>query len=372
MRAPRLSVGSATTSALILSFAWSMGALAAVPAGYKGTPYMGTPQAIPGRVELANLDVGGEGVSYHADHRRANAKAEGYSPLSGDDYRPTELDLPDICSTNVKPPPDTWDKANGLPYPTAAKEHWYYMGLAHAVDWVKVTVDVKKAGKYWMSSNWASPNSTMHFQVYFNDGSMPAAAGDTKLDGVMKADCNLGAGTGDYHIWKAYPHFAMVDLSEGVQVMTFHLRTDHLQYGFIQFDPVDGEGADGGVAGAAGTSGAAGGNGAAGTSGAAGAAGAAGTSGAAGEPANPETGAAGTSAAAGVSGAAGEPNPETGAAGTGAPITGAAGTSGAAGSKGVSGGNGGGGCACSTASSPAGACSLILLGLALVVRRRRS
>jgi len=34
-------------------------AVAAVPADYKGTPYMGTPQSIPGRVELANLDEGG-------------------------------------------------------------------------------------------------------------------------------------------------------------------------------------------------------------------------------------------------------------------------------------------------------------------------
>jgi MYXO-CTERM domain-containing protein len=360
---------------LLVALAWSAGALAAVPTGYKGTPYMGTPQAIPGRVELANLDVGGEGVTYHADHRRANAKAEGYSPLSGDDYRPTELDLPDICSTNVKPPPDSWDKAGGLPYPTAAKEHWYYMGLAHAVDWVKVTVDVKKAGKYWMSSNWASPNGTMHFQVYFNDGSAPAAAGDTKLDGPMKADVNLGAGTGDYHIWKAYPHFAMVELTEGVQVMTFHLRTDHLQYGFIQFDPVDGAGADGGASGAAGTSGAAGaGAGAAGTSGAAGAAGN-----------GNSTGAAGTSGAAGVSGAAGEPpNPETGAAGAGNSSTGAAGasipttgaagataTSGAAGGPGVTGGKDGGGCACSTGARPAGAFSLLLLGIALAARRRR-
>jgi hypothetical protein len=342
---------------------------AAVPAGYVGTPYMGTPQAIPGRVELANLDVGGEGKTYHADHRRVNAKAEGYSPLSGDDYRPTELDLPDICRTNMNPPPDTWDKAGGLPYPSAGLEHWYYMGLAHAVDWVKVTVDVKKAGKYWVSSNWASPNGTMHFQIYFNDGSAAPAAGDTKLDGVMKADVNLGAGTGDYHIWKAYPHFAMVDLSEGVQVMTFHLRTDHLQYGFLQFDAVDGSGAgaDGGVGGATGTAGGAGtvgnaGNsGNAGSTGAAGSTGSTGSAGASGEPVDPET-KPGTGGVTGASGSGGT---------TGGGTAGTTTTGGAAGSAG-GGKHGSSGCALAPSGRrEAGPLALLgLLGLGMLAFRR--
>jgi MYXO-CTERM domain-containing protein len=350
-------------------------ARAAVPTGYKGTPYMGTPQSIPGRVELANLDVGGEGVSYHADHRRINAVAEGYSPLSGDDYRPTELDLPDICRTNTKPPPDTWDKAGGLPYPSAALEHWYYIGLAHAVDWVKVTVNVKKAGKYWVSSNWASPNTNMHYAIYFNDGSMPAAAGDTHLDGTLKADVNLGMGTGDYHIWKSYPHFAMVDLSEGVQVMTFHLRTDHLQYGFLQFDSVDGSddggtggqtdggGTSGGTDAGAGAGGTTGTGGTPGTGGGAGGAGGSDTSGAGGTPPDPETGAggstAGTAGAAGqTTGTGGVPGTTAGTGGTGVGVT----------PKGSS-----GGCSCATAPGAGGLGGLVAVGILgmLVSRRRR-
>jgi hypothetical protein len=33
--------------------------------GYSGTPYNGTPQNIPGRIEAENFDEGGEGVAYH-------------------------------------------------------------------------------------------------------------------------------------------------------------------------------------------------------------------------------------------------------------------------------------------------------------------
>ena len=222
-------------------------ARADIPAGYKGMPYKGTPQAIPGRVELANLDLGGEGVAYHADHRRVNAKAEGYSPLSGDDYRVGELDLPDICRTNNFAPPDTWD--DGTPYPTAAREYWYYMGLAHSVDWVKVTVDVKQAGTYNVSTNFASAETQTGCSIWFNDGTVPAAAGDTHLDGVNKSGNLAFAGTGQYHTWRAYPNLATVTLATGLQVMTFHLRQNHLQYGFLQFDLI---GADGGVVSAPG------------------------------------------------------------------------------------------------------------------------
>src|SRR5436190_11994997 len=74
-------------------------ALAAVPATYKGTPYLDTPQVIPGRVELANMDMGGQGVAWAADHNRMNSA--GYEPISGNDYRPTDKNLPNICKTNT-------------------------------------------------------------------------------------------------------------------------------------------------------------------------------------------------------------------------------------------------------------------------------
>ena len=227
-------------------------ARADIPADYLGKPYKGTPQVIPGRVELANLDTGGEGVSYHADHRRMNS-AE-YEPISGNDYRPDEKDLPNICKTNGASD-DHWAD-DGTLYPSEADPHWYYMGYAHAVDWVKVTVDVKAAGKYNVSSWWASAGDMWGLSIWFNDGHGTSDAMRPK-DGVNKSGLIEMAGTSDYHKWKKYPNFAMVDLSAGLQVMTFHLeKHDHLQYGFLQFDPVDGVTGLGGsgAGGGAGTS----------------------------------------------------------------------------------------------------------------------
>ena len=248
--------------ATALAFSSSPEARAAVPAGYTGTPYQGTPQKIPGRVELANLDEGGLDVAFYADHRRENAVAEGYSPISGDDYRPGNLDLPNICKTNraLEVPgegsEDFWE--DGTRYPSENDLFWYYMGYAHTVDWVRVTVEVEQAGTYNVSSNWACANPQCGLSIWFNDGASPVDNPDRPLDGGNKTGVVMFEGTNDYHKWRAYPNFAQVELSAGVQLMTFHLEVaDHLQYGFLQFDLVGGggQGSGGGGAGGAASAG---------------------------------------------------------------------------------------------------------------------
>jgi hypothetical protein len=225
-----------------------------VPAGYTGTPYQGTPQAIPGRVELANLDEGGLNVAFFADHRRENAVGEGYSPISGDDYRPGNLNLPNICKTNkaVEVPgegsEDFWE--DGTRYPSEAEKYTYYMGYAHTVDWVRVTVDVKQAGTYNVSSNWACANPKCGLSIWFNDGASKMDNPDRPLDGENKSGIVMLDGTNDYHKWRAYPNFATVTLTAGVQLMTFNLEVaDHLQYGFLKFELVGGGGGAGGAGG---------------------------------------------------------------------------------------------------------------------------
>jgi hypothetical protein len=240
---------------------WASPAVGAIPAGYTGTPYQGTAQSIPGRVELANLDEGGLNVAFFADHRRDNAVAEGYSPISGDDYRPGNLALPNICKTNralEKPgdgSEDFWE--DGKRYPSEDEPYAYYMGYAHTVDWVRVTVNVAQAGTYNVSSNWACANPECGLSLWFNDGASSSDNPDRPLDGENRSGVVKLQGTNDYHKWRAYPSFAQVELEAGVQLMTFNVEVaDHLQYGFLQFDLVGGDapGGAGGVAGAGGAS----------------------------------------------------------------------------------------------------------------------
>jgi MYXO-CTERM domain-containing protein len=222
----------------------------------------------------------------------------GYEPISGNDYRPDEKDLPNICKTNGANP-DVWADDNTT-YPSDADKNWYYMGYAHAVDWVKLTVDVKAAGKYYVSSYWASAGDMWGLSIWFNDGTGTPDAQRPK-DGINKTGLIEMAGTSDYHKWKKYPNFATVDLSAGLQVMTFHLeKHDHLQYGFLQFDPVDGVTGLGGGGGSGGTGTGAGGSGTGGSA-LGGTGGATGVDPSAGTPATSGSSTGGTASSAGTS-----------------------------------------------------------------------
>jgi len=359
----------------LLVVAWisnGSGAAAAIPAGYTGTPYLGKAQEIPGRVELANLDEGGLNISFFADHRRENAKQEGYSPISGDDYRAGNLNLPNICKTNralEKPgegSEDFWE--DGKRYPSEDKPYEYYMGYAHTVDWVRVTVNVKQAGKYRVSSNWACANPKCGLSIWFNDGTTTRTDNAQRpLDGENKSGIVMLDGTNDYHKWRAYPNFATVDLAAGEQVMTFNLEVaDHLQYGFLQFDRVGGDpsggGGSGGGAGGTNGSGGADGGGVGGTSGSISGAGSVGTEGMAGTP---------------PGGGARSPGYGGGGGAAGAPATGAGG----AGMPGGGGGNGtnasapeskdSGGCAVARGPAQSGALAAAMVAALASLRRRR-
>jgi hypothetical protein len=311
-------------------------------------------------VELADLDEGGLNVAFFADHRRENAVGEGYSPLSGDDYRPGNLDLPNICKTNRslevagEGSEDFWE--DGKRYPNETEKFVYYMGYAHTVDWVRVTVDVKQAGKYNVSANWACANPQCGLSLWFNDGASKMDNPARPLDGENKSGIVTIEGTNDYHKWRAYPNFAQVELTAGVQLLTFNLEVaDHLQYGALQFDLVDGAG---------------GGSGGTGAGGAAGSTNVAGASSLAGS-------ASGGTAPAGISGAAGSVSNPTG----GAPATTTAGAGGAPSATSGSGtvattntGADAGGCSVESprgASRPA-ALAGALLALSLLLRRRRA
>jgi len=60
-----------------------------------------------------------------------------YQPISGNDYRPDEMDLPNICRTNTASK-DFW-LDDGSVFPSATDLYWHYIGYAHAHDWVRLT-----------------------------------------------------------------------------------------------------------------------------------------------------------------------------------------------------------------------------------------
>jgi hypothetical protein len=271
-------------------------ARAAVPADYKGTPYKGTPSAIPGRIELENLDLGGVNVAWKVDDSGNTA--------SGKDYRPGDHDLPQISACNVNGFVDKL--TDGTIYPSPTMQQCYYIGWLHAGDWVKVTVDVKQAGKYRLSSTFAADPAMISFDIAFN--------------GITKGTYTL-PGTSNVHVWRRFDDIGTIDLDAGLQVLQLTAKVIHLQEDYLELtllETSDG-GSDGGAVvdassaeGGGGSGASTGGAGGAGTGGADAAGGATASDGAV-----SPSGAGGTTGAAGAAGLAGA----SGVAGSGVPST---------------------------------------------------
>src|SRR5580693_2064098 len=97
-------------------------------AAYAATdaPYGGTPAAVPGTVQAANYDTGGQGVAYNVTS--VNGTANG--------YRPDGVDL-EACSD------------------TGCGDD---LGWTATGQWFKYTVDVAAAGTYTVGFRVASPD----------------------------------------------------------------------------------------------------------------------------------------------------------------------------------------------------------------------
>src|SRR5690348_17024686 len=87
------------------------------------TPYSGTPVPLPGTIQAANFDNGGEGVAYH----------DSTSGNTGGAYRATDVDL------------------------EASSEGGYDVGWIAAGEWMNYTVSVAAAGTYTATLRVASP-----------------------------------------------------------------------------------------------------------------------------------------------------------------------------------------------------------------------
>jgi len=127
-----------------------------VPKGYKGLPFKDSvhtqgPQVIPGRLELAYYDLGGEGVAYHDvtpenEGSKLNREVHDY----GSHWRPgvpayvaffRENEGVDISYTK------DWADFNH-PNKVDPKVNQLYFGWQENGEWTNYTVNVMKPGKY--------------------------------------------------------------------------------------------------------------------------------------------------------------------------------------------------------------------------------
>ncbi len=158
-------------------------ALAGIPAGYQGKPYQ-SPQVLPGKLELAWYDRGGEGVAYHdttpenegAKLNRTPGHWRPGVPESVAFFRADEgvdisytKDWADFNHPNKVDPP-----VNQL-----------YLGWEDDGEWTHYTVQVNRAGRYRITTIYG----------YRDNGA------ELWLDGKKVLDLKLPENTGGFHNW---------------------------------------------------------------------------------------------------------------------------------------------------------------------------
>ena len=199
---------------------------------YSGQPYhdgvyAGGPQKIPGRVQCAYYDLGGEGVAYH-DSDAANNGSGKLNPADGtylNEFRMNEgvdtsytkfHDAIDNNPYNLVPPP----------------EGQLYVGWTVPGEWFNLTVEVEHAGVYIVDLLYTSNRGgTISLDRNGKLLVSPISIVSTRNDQEPIA-------WRQWHHWNVMTNLAEVELPKGVSVLTLHIVTEgNMNLAFLDFKP---------------------------------------------------------------------------------------------------------------------------------------
>jgi hypothetical protein len=187
--------------------------------GYRGTPfqdsvYQGGPQMIPGRVQCAYYDFGGEGVAYH-DADATNHGSGGLNPANGtylNEFRMHEG--VDISYTKFKGEIDNNPYDLTLPPPGQL-----YVGWTEPGEWFNLTVNVRHAGMYTVDLLYTS-NRGGTISLDRNGKPLTPA-----IDIVSTKSDKEPVAWRQWHHWNILSNIAAVSLPKGTSVLTVHILT---------------------------------------------------------------------------------------------------------------------------------------------------
>jgi hypothetical protein len=220
MRAGVVAVCGA--SALVAGFAATPADQTAFLRQYKGTPfgdshYQTMPQRIPGRVDCAAYDDGGEGVAYH-DSDAVNHGSGQLNPANGTYLNEFRIhDGVDISYTKFPTAPgkDAIDNsAYNLVTPPADQ---LYVGWTEPGEWFNVTVDVANAGTYTADLLYTSNRGgSISIDVNGHNATGPITIPTTFSNAEPVA-------WRQWHHWNLLQNAASLELAAGRNVLTVRI-----------------------------------------------------------------------------------------------------------------------------------------------------
>ena len=189
--------------------------------------YPGGPQTIPGKVQCAYYDLGGEGFAYD-DTDAVNHGSGELNPLDGsylNGFRVNEgVDISYVKFGRTTP---VDDNPYNLVQPTANQ---LYVGWTHPGEWFNITVQVREAGRYATDLLYTSQHGG---EIGLDLDGKPLAS-PLKLQST--ADPADPLAWRQWHHWNLARNLAEVELPVGVHVLTVHIVTEgDLNLAYLDF-----------------------------------------------------------------------------------------------------------------------------------------
>lgn len=182
---------------------------------FHDTVYKGGPQKIPGKVQCAYYDMGGEGVAYH-DNDAKNNGSGGLNPANGvyvNEFRMNE----GVDISYVKFHDGIDDNPFNLVQPPDGQ---LYVGWTDPGEWFNLTVDVAEAGTYTIDLLYTSNLSgSLSFDLNQKPLTAPLKLISTKTDKEPVA-------WRQWHHWNLMKDLAVVALPKGISVLTVRIVTE--------------------------------------------------------------------------------------------------------------------------------------------------
>jgi hypothetical protein len=189
---------------------------------YKGTPYQDSrykkgAQSIPGRIECAYYNRGGEGVAYH-DTDAKNLGSGGLNPDDGTYLNQFRMD--EGVDTSYTKFHNTPDPIDNNPYDVVQPpDNQLYVGWTEPGEWFNITVQVAKAGLYSADLLYTS-NRGGTISVDLNG---QAATGPLTITSTFNAADPIA--WRQWHHWNNMPAIMKLRLPAGKSVLTVHILT---------------------------------------------------------------------------------------------------------------------------------------------------
>lgn len=202
---------------------------------YTGTPFVDSHhprvQTIPGRVECAYYDHGGEGVAYH-DSDAVNHGSGELNPANGTYLN--EFRMHEGVDTSYTKFHDPHFQIDNNPYgKILPPSDQLYVGWTVPGEWFNITVNVAHAGTYQGSLLYTSNRGgSISLDVNGKDATGPLKIVST----YNPAD---PVAWRQWHHWNALPEFVKLKLPAGRSVLTIHILTEgNMNLAYFDFKQV--------------------------------------------------------------------------------------------------------------------------------------